>query len=201
MLSVGISSLGSGDVESAADVMYRAFEDDPAWSLILTDPRMRERTYRRMWPAIARYASRYGVARGFDGTAGVACWLVPGHTKVTAFRSLLSGFWTTMLGVDSATRKEFMAVLGELDEVHERLMTQPHMYLWALATDPERQGEGIGSQLLEDGVQLADGHPLYLEAITEQNAAFYEHRGFKVVESGLIGSSGFPYWSMVRHPE
>ena len=193
-----IRSLARSDVDSAGATMWRAFDDDPAWATVLDDPAQRERVYARMWPAVVRYSVKYGRARGIDGTVGVACWLPPGRTKITGLRAVMTGMWGMMLVLDSAKRKEFTGVLDHMDQVHERVMPEPHWYLQSLATDPARQGEGIGTRLLEDGYETAGPHPIYLEAITEDNTAYYERRDFEVVESGTIEPSGFPYWAMVR---
>lgn len=199
---LNVQSLKRSDLAAAAATLNSAFHDDPAWALVLDDPAVREKVYVRMWPALVRYAMRYGVARGIDGTAGVACWLPPGRTKVTAMRSLLSGLWSMMMVMDTDKRKEFMALLGQMDEAHERLVPEPHWYLSELATAPSRQGEGLATRLLEDGFERAsaDGCPVYLESITEPNTAYYERRGFEVLEFGEITPSGFPYWCMVWRP-
>ena len=96
-----------------------------------------------------------------------------------------------------------MALLEQLEEAHDRLVPGPHWYLWDLATDPSRQGEGLATWLLEDGFRQATANrcPIYLESIAEGNTAFYERRGFEILESGTVEPSGFPYWCMVWRPE
>jgi len=76
----------------------------------------------------------------------------------------------------------------------------PHWYLLSVGTRPERQGQGLGKSLLEQGTAQADaaGLPCYLETATEENVAFYSKRGFEV--TGQAEVQGFTVSGMVRPP-
>ncbi len=54
----------------------------------------------------------------------------------------------------------------------------PHWYLYTLATAPEARGNGVGSALLDSGLNRAGSNAIYLEATSERAASLYERSGF-----------------------
>ena len=77
-----------------------------------------------------------------------------------------------------------------------------HFYLQGLGTDPDRQGEGLGSAVMQPVLERcdADGLPAYLESTKERNVGFYEQHGFEVVGKEQIASDGPMLWLMWREP-
>ncbi|GAA5990493.1 hypothetical protein JCM11641_007737 [Rhodosporidiobolus odoratus] len=78
-------------------------------------------------------------------------------------------------------------VWGGWDKVRSRIMGDvPHWYIAPLWIIPENQGQGVGSRLLQQVIDLADAHtppqPIYLEASAD-GKRLYEKLGF-VVEGG-----------------
>ncbi|USP79035.1 glycoside hydrolase family 92 protein [Curvularia clavata] len=73
---------------------------------------------------------------------------------------------------------------GGMAERKEAIMgKKPHVYLSLLHTDPEFQGRGAGSLLLDWGKKKADelGLPIYLESSTAGHRLYQKH-GFEDVE-------------------
>ena len=78
---------------------------------------------------------------------------------------------------------------------------QPHWHIGALGVLPERQGQGIGSQLLTCFCEHVDrlGAASYLETEKPENVRLYQRFGFEVVEEDeVIGVSS---WFMWRSPQ
>ena len=75
-----------------------------------------------------------------------------------------------------------------------------HFYLAVLGVEPERQGEGIGSALMQPVLDLASGAslPAYLETATGRNVLLYERAGFVVVEELIIPGTDIHGWLMLR---
>jgi ribosomal protein S18 acetylase RimI-like enzyme len=76
----------------------------------------------------------------------------------------------------------------------------PHFYLSVLGVEPERQGEGIGSSLMQPVLELATSAqlPAYLETATGRNVLLYERAGFAVVEELVIPGTDIHGWLMLR---
>ena len=146
-------------------------------------------------------------ARGRLATAeldAVALWLPPGRT-MGAGAVIRSGFAIvrSAVAMPRRDRRRMMRVMRRLDGRHRELAPEPHWYLMALGTDPDRHGQGLGSALVRDGLRLADrdGTVTYLETETESNVRFYRHLGFEVVEELTLEHLGVPIWLMLRPPE
>ena len=70
-----------------------------------------------------------------------------------------------------------------------------------LGVDPPRQGEGLGSALMQPVLELCDRErvPAYLESSKERNVDFYARHGFRVT-SELRLPKGPAMWPMWRNP-
>jgi ribosomal protein S18 acetylase RimI-like enzyme len=103
---------------------------------------------------------------------------------------------------DPQARRDFLAALAYMDEIHRRGVPGPHWYLWALGVEPNCQGRGIGSRLILPVLTRADQDevPCYLETESERNVAFYERRGSKVVSDGYPPGLQIRMWTMWRDP-
>ena len=95
--------------------------------------------------------------------------------------------------------RRFATAMSATEKFHKEV-EGPHWYLVALGTRPERQGEGLGSALVELGTSRADdaGIPCYLETGTASNIAYYTKLGFEVL--GHTDVFGHTLTGMVRRP-
>ncbi len=91
-----------------------------------------------------------------------------------------------------------MTLFGYMGEVHQRLMTMPHTYLFILGTEPEYQGRGLGSALLTPLLarSLSQGLPCYLETFNPINLPFYERHGFRIVHEDVVPGTTVMLWTM-----
>ena len=79
----------------------------------------------------------------------------------------------------------------------------PHWYLGVLATDPARQGTGLGRAVTTPMLAAADraGLPAYLETASDTNVAIYRRLGFEVVREVDMPDGGPRCWLMRRDPQ
>ena len=86
--------------------------------------------------------------------------------------------------------------------IEERHPDEPaHWYLPCIGVRPDRQGQGVGSALLEHMTERLDreGVPAYLEASSERNRALYLRHGFEI-RGELTLPEGPTLWLMWREP-
>jgi ribosomal protein S18 acetylase RimI-like enzyme len=78
----------------------------------------------------------------------------------------------------------------------------PHFYLSALGVEPKRQGEGVGTALMQPVLARADDERVhaYLETATGRNVLLYERQGFSVVEELTLPGTDVNGWLMRRAP-
>ncbi len=193
--------LRASDRDAAARVLARAFFEYPVMVAHWPDVSRRRRYLEWYLGCSIDYGCRYGEVYTTREVAGVAIWLPPGQTQFSVWRYIRSGFLRTplVLGIwRSLTQvRQFEDVT---QRAHEEIAPGPHWYLWELAVDPEQQGNGIGSLLMQPALQRADAEhvPCYLETHDEKNVSFYAKRGFEMVRSEEIAGSELRYWSMLR---
>jgi len=192
--------LRQSEKKLAAKVFARSFFDYPLMVTIYPDRKRRARYLGWHLGCMINYGLRYGEVYTTPDTAGVAIWLPPGQTHCSTWRYILSGFLPVpfLLGFKQYglnTRCDNILI-----KVHDELMPRPHWYLWAIAVDPDRQGMGVGTKLMQYGLENADAQnlPCYLETHDEKDVLFYMKRGFDVVRIQQIPGADLRFWCMLR---
>ena len=145
------------------------------YSYLFPDFDERSRSLGRLWKGVVRYSLTYGEVYTTPALAGVACWLSPGNTRVTTWRMARTGFelQRAVIRLNREARRRVIELLTYTDQIHSRVMTRPHWYLWALGVEPDRQRQGVGSRLLRPVLARADeaGVPCYLVSVGPSRAA------------------------------
>ena len=198
-----IVNLGGSQITDAGKVLGRAFWDDPAAIYIMPDDAARSEQLTWFMTCAAQYGALFGaVHTPREALEAAAIWLPPGETNVSDEKMSQAGFdeLPERLGEDGYER--FGNMFGRMDELHERDMSDPHWYLFILGVDPPRQGQGVGSTLIQQGLKAADtaGLPCYLETMKTRNVPFYQKHGFEAVVDEIIPNGGPRLWTMKRQP-
>jgi ribosomal protein S18 acetylase RimI-like enzyme len=92
--------------------------------------------------------------------------------------------------------------LSDPDDAVFRQRRSEHWYLLGIGVDPRRQGQGIGSHLLQPVFHSADaaGYCCCLETPKASNVTFYRRHGFEVVSDTDPLDGGPHTWQMARPP-
>ena len=141
-------------------------------------------------------ARRGWVRMAADG-AGIAVWIPPdAREEHEAIAPAPPGAEDEILGDHADHHAAFWGWVGE----HEP--QEPLSYLSHIGVAPERQGEGIGTALMHDGLARADrdGVAAWLETSKATNAAYYERFGFRTVVDEDAPGGGPHIWFMRRDP-
>ena len=115
----------------------------------------------------------HGTAFVADDGAAVATWLPPG---VEADHERMDAIMAEQTPEDR--REEMDSLFAKMKEFRP---SEPHWYLPLIAADPARQGQGLGTALMEAAIARidADGRPAYLESSNPRNIPLYERFGFE----------------------
>ncbi|KAH0472077.1 MAG: uncharacterized protein KVP18_001289 [Porospora cf. gigantea A] len=112
------------------------------------------------------------------------------HQRSNHFRWMWSLWAIVKVCMRGIPDREMARRLRQLATAHEvkrlRLtQNQPHLYVEAFFTNPEKQGRGYGRQMLGAVCAAADklGVLCYLECSSARNKSFYEKSGFVALES------------------
>jgi ribosomal protein S18 acetylase RimI-like enzyme len=185
------------DVDPLAGALTRAFDDDPVTRWVYAADGSRPKWTSRFFAWQLRRLAPQDVSwTTGDGRGGAALWALPGRWRESG-RETLGLLRLTLPGV----LPRLPRVLRGLGQVELRHPADRHLYLAVLGVDPDRQGQGVGSQLIRPGLDLCDreGLPAYLETGKEANLAFYGRHGFAVVDR-LELPKGPPVWFLWREP-
>ncbi|MCB0866380.1 MAG: GNAT family N-acetyltransferase [Solirubrobacterales bacterium] len=199
---IGVAA--GGELTAAARVLADAFIDDPVWAAIGPHWRPHRRLSNRVsfagiFAGSRRGGARIRVAREEGRILGATIAFEPGRWPLSDGSMLWELGWVLAAGPLPVYR-------GFRDDraMRAQHVTHPHMYLWFLGVDPERQGQGIGQALLADlhARSATLGAPTFLETGTRENVGFYEHLGYEVLGEISL-PSGPTSWRMERpsvHP-
>ena len=202
--------LKKSQAEVAANVLARAFENNPVCMAFFPDATKRLiQTYHLMRHSI-RYCMRYGeVYTTSAKLEGICLWQLRDRKEEREQASNSSriyenwnsfGLW---LGLGKGLER-VKSLYEYVFSTHDELMPMRHWYLYTIGVDPKFQGQGFGSHLIRIMLARIDKEQLlcYLDTNTEENVGLYEHFGFKIVRRYQIPGSDVINWSMVRkHPE
>ncbi|MFE9170468.1 GNAT family N-acetyltransferase [Streptomyces kebangsaanensis] len=192
-MGVGIRSAGQGDRASVVRLLDEAFQDDPVSGWVFPGEEYRRTTHHRLMAAFTDTVLEEGrIDVTEDGTA-CALWLsVPAAAPDDPD--------------DAARLREAVDPANARVEEIARLMAdfhpadRAHEYLWMIGVTPARQGEGLGSALVQHALDHCDreGLPAYLEASSERSITLYERLGFTLTGRTLDLPDGPRMWPMWR---
>ena len=195
--SPGVRLATPADADAIADTLAAAFLDY-AWSTwaVPEDDRLG-----RLRGLHYLSSGLLGVAMGTvwvtDDIASAALWIPPERRAVpAAIRERLDAEEPALFG-------DRLAAVDALDAVTRAARpTAPHWYLATVGTRPERQGQGLGRQVLAPALGLCDetGALAALETSSETNLAFYRGLGFEVTAECHAPDGALAVWVMVREP-
>lgn len=185
------------DVPALVETLARAFDDDPVSCYIFPDPERRPRGLRRFFRLQLRHAYLpRGEVYTTEERRGAALWLTPDSPR-PGLRDLVNQL--PMVPLLGRRLVPTLELIGILERRHPR---GRHYYLATLGTDPDWQGRGIGSALLQPVLSRCDeeGIPAYLESSKERNVPFYRRHGFEVRGEVRV-PEGPTLWLMWREPD
>jgi ribosomal protein S18 acetylase RimI-like enzyme len=188
----------AADVPELARVLARAFFDDPVVEWAWRDERARARALERFQAIRARQLLGDEEVWMTDDASAAALWAPPQRWKKTIFQD--AAFTRCFLHPRLIGRMPLVTV-GWTGMERKHPHSPPHYYLAVLGTDPARQGQGLGSALLDPVLEQCDrdGVGAFLESSKERNIDFYARHGFRVTEE-LRLLRGPPMWKMWREP-
>jgi ribosomal protein S18 acetylase RimI-like enzyme len=199
----GVRLARPDEIGELAGVLARAFAHDPFYAYLAGDASEPTQRMRDGWTGILRFTSdRLSTTYTTDDRAGVAIWHPPNYYGAGFVDSLRLLPSVSRLAGGLRRLREISRAVEALEERRRRHVPMPHYYLSALGVDPDRQGEGIGTSLMQPVLERADReqHAAYLETATGRNVLLYERQGFSVVEELTLPGTDVHGWLMRRIP-
>ena len=179
-------------------MLARAFQDDPAWEWVVPSPKRRA----ALLPWLFRMNFEVTDAEVWVNEGpirGCSRWLAPGRPQIHV-AAMLRALVATPLRAREATSR-FFAYGRAVESMRAAAVPEPHWYLAGIGVDPASRREGVGSALMQPGLDHSarESVPCALLTNNEANLAFYRAHGFEVVREGQTPDDG-PYAWMLRRP-
>jgi GNAT superfamily N-acetyltransferase len=167
-----------------------AFAEDPGWAFILGEE------YERLVTHFA--GALFDVRIASDGAwvtddlAAVAMWDSPGKSDASAGHA--ASVWARYRAI--AGEDAFERLVSYNEAVAAVSLADPHWYLGVLATQPQRQRQGLATAVLAPILDEADrlGLACCLETSTAENRRFYERRGFTQATDVVLPGGPATWW-------
>jgi ribosomal protein S18 acetylase RimI-like enzyme len=196
----GVVRLEKSKVRKAAEVLARAFHDDPFYRTLLPDEVSRPKRLAWFMERMLRYGLGYGHVYTTPAVEGVACWFPPGHLSPGVGDILRSGLYALPLRLGLRAYRCMTAFTSYVDPIRHRCLPEAHWYLLLLGVDRPCQGKGLAGRLLQPILSRADneGVACYLETENEGNVRFYARYGFTLAEAGREPRYGVRMWCVLR---
>ena len=183
------------DFPPLAAMLARAFYDDPVTSWFYPNPARRIARTERFFAIRLRQLADQELIFTTADHSGAALWTQPGRWREDLRQSLM------LLPMLPVLLPRIVRSTRAVREIERRHPVLPHFYLSVVDTEPDQQGGGIGSALLDPVLRRcdSDGVAAYLECSKESNVAFYVRHGFTVTDRVAL-PGGPPLWFMWREP-
>lgn len=183
------------EIAVAARSLAGAFYDDPvvgfAWPNHAKRFARSERSFASQLNALWSRREVHSV----DGFSAVAVWARPDEWAIPP-RAVLRVAATAI-----RTRLRLAALVAYLktDSLHPE---EPHWYLEFLGTVPEKQGRGLGGQVLAPVLEQADreGMAIWTWSSNRSNLGFYHRQGFAVLDELPFTNGGPQIFPIRREP-
>lgn len=200
-MQMEVIKLDPRQINRASEVLAASFFDYPMFNFYFPDSQRRTRYLPWYFKNILNAALRYGAVYTTPEVSGVIFTLSPGHTKISIWEYIQSGFLLTPFVLGFRNYKRSMECENFVGITQIELMKKrPHYYLWGLAVDPRQKARGIGRVLLLPLLAQADAQkmPIYLETHDEKNVPYYQKYGFDLICATSIPKYHLPIWCMLR---
>lgn len=160
------------------EVLSKSFDTNPSVNYVVKQGRNRERRIRKLMEYSFNMCLAFGEVWITDDEKGCALVLLP-DKKRTSLKTIL---WDLELAISVIGLNRAGLIIKRESKIKAFHPRSPFCYLWFIGVDPEFQGTGIGSKLLEFTINKYhnDNRPIYLETSVERNLPWYKKFGIEV---------------------
>lgn len=188
-----VQRVGQEALESVATTVAASFADDPIWKWMYGfDEAIPVETGMGLARMLVAQSTPLDEIHTVSDCGAVALWSAPLTTKDASNEELRDSQSASYAAVFAEQMGERLPLGGKLGEaMREHRPEEPHWYLGILGTHPDRQNQGLGSQVLQAMLAKSDsfGMPTFLESSNPRNYGFYQRHGYTELEELTVAGS------------
>ena len=184
------------EIDRVASLIAVAFEPLPASAWLVPEPAERRRLLKADFKIFVEHAVEFGHIDLVDDYAA-AVWF---HHDSAEELPPPPDYDERLIFAVGKHLKRFRALDDAFDTNHPHGIV--HHHLAFLAVHPDRQNEGLGTELMARHHRTLDeyGTPAYLEASSERARDLYLRNGYRPHGEPFYLPGGPPFWPMWRDP-
>jgi hypothetical protein len=160
------------------NVLAKSFDGNSSVNYIVKQDNRREIRLRSLMDYSFEVCTAFGDVLLSDDNKGCALIVYPDKKKTTLKSTLLDiKLILQAVGIDNVSKALKREKL--ISSIQPKI---PMAYLWFIGVDPDAQGHGVGSKLLQEIIDYSNrnNRPIYLETSTVKNLGWYKKFGFEV---------------------
>lgn len=161
-------------------ILTRSFDDNKSVNYVIKQGQNRVDRIKRLMDYAFNMCNAFGEVWIAHDQQACALVLFP-DKKQSSFRTLLWDFKLALSVIGFTRVTEVLKREAMIKLNHPR---EPFAYLWFIGVNPEVQGKGVGSSLVQGLIrEYENKRPIYLETSMQRNLPFYEKLGFEIFSS------------------
>ena len=189
-------------VRAAGEVLGRALQDDPVSVWDIPDKEKRHAVMKHVFQMTSCLGVKYGETHATSpNLEGIGVWLPYINKEFKMILNIGCVLKSKMYKLGRQAQKRIMPIEKHSTKVHREFTPGDHWYLQTLGVEPDHQGKGYGSLLMEymlEKIDKTNPLPVFLETSTEINVKFYKRFGFEVISEGIIPKTDVDQWYLLR---
>jgi len=187
------------DVNKSAEIISKAFSEYPMFQNILGD-KLNDTNIKIVLKFLIRQAVLYGKAYATSSNMEAIILYSEFKDYNSGLISFLRSGGLSLLKIGADAGMKFNVFNEYSLKTHKENIKVPHQYVILLGVDPNKQGQGFGSRLMQHIIKASEekGQPCYLETHGNKNVEFYKRLGFKVVSEGNVPGTNIIQFAMLR---
>lgn len=167
-----------GDKALVKNILSKSFDKNQSVNYIAQQDELREKRIAALMDYSFEICYTYGDVYLSDDNKSCALVLYPDRKKTT-FKSVLEDIKLLFNCIGVSNIGKAMKREAAIKKIQPNT---PMYYLWFIGVDPESQGTGIGTKLMNEVIEdsRAKSRPIFLETSTQRNLPWYKKFGFEI---------------------
>lgn len=170
-------SLTPEQKEKIITILTHSFDQNKSTNFVVKQDNKRGKRLRFLIEYSLFNAEKSGFVL-LNDTEDTCCLILDSEKKKPFFQALI---WDVKLVVKCIGIGRVFKVLKREGAIKKQHPSKPFYHLWYIGVNPELQGHGLGSKMLQKAIQQAKSNnkAIYLETSNPRNFRFYEKHGFE----------------------